>query len=73
MAAPSMRRFASTARVGAALIAAREAQQDPFDAITAVIPWERFRASVAEAETLARSEEFDPYQLLGEHIQNRRA
>jgi hypothetical protein len=55
------------ARVGAALIAAREAKQDPFDAITAVIPWERFRASVAEAETLARSEEFDPYQMLGEH------
>jgi len=55
------------ARVGAALIAAREAKQDPFDAITAVIPWERFRATVAEAETLARSEEFDPYQMLGEH------
>jgi hypothetical protein len=55
------------ARIGAALIAAREDRQDPFDAITAVIPWDRFRASVAEASTLARSEEFDPYQLLGEH------
>ncbi len=55
------------ARVGAALIAARERKQDPFDAITAVIPWDRFRASVAEASALARSEEFDPYQLLGEH------
>jgi hypothetical protein len=55
------------ARVGAALITAREAGHDPFDAITAVIPWERFRASVAEAEALARSEEFDPYQMLGEH------
>ena len=30
------------ARVGAALIAAREAGQDPFEAITTVIPWERF-------------------------------
>src|SRR5271156_6899538 len=39
----------STARVGAALIAAREGKQDPFDAITAVIPWDRLRASVAEA------------------------
>ena len=48
------------ARVGAALIAAREGGQDPFDAIAAVIPWERFRASVAAAEALARSEEFDP-------------
>jgi hypothetical protein len=32
-----------------------------------VISWDRFRASVAEASALARSEEFDPYQLLGEH------
>jgi hypothetical protein len=55
------------ARVGAALIAAREAGQDPFEAITAVIPWERFRASVAEAETLARPEDFDSYEGLGEH------
>jgi hypothetical protein len=55
------------ARVGAALIAAREGRQDPFDAITAVIPWDHFRATVAEASALARSEEFDPYQLLGEH------
>ena len=55
------------ARVGAALIAAREAGQDPFDAITAVIPWERFRASVAEAEALARPQDFDSYQMLGDH------
>ena len=47
------------ARVGAALIAARDDKQDAFDAITAVIPWERFRATVAEAEALARPEEFD--------------
>jgi hypothetical protein len=55
------------ARVGAALIAARDNKQDPFDAITAVIPWDRFLATVAQAETLARSEEFDAYQMLGEH------
>jgi hypothetical protein len=55
------------ARVGAALIAVRDTKQDAFDAITAVIPWDRFRASVAEAEALARSEEFDAYQMLGEH------
>src|SRR5277367_799697 len=55
------------ARVGAAVIAAREAGQDPFDAISTVIPWERFRASVAEAEALARPEEFDSYEMLGEH------
>ena len=55
------------ARVGTALIAARDNKQDPFDAITAVIPWDRFLATVAQAETLARSEEFDPYQMLGQH------
>ena len=55
------------ARVGAALIAARDNKQDAFDAITAVIPWDRFLATVAEAEALARSEEFDAYQMLGEH------
>jgi hypothetical protein len=42
-------------------------KQDAFDAITAVIPWDRFLASVEEAEALARSEEFDAYQMLGEH------
>src|SRR5712672_398059 len=63
-AAPSTRLYA---RVGAALIAARDNKQDAFDAITAVIPWDRFLATVAEAMTLARSEEFDAYQMLGEH------
>jgi hypothetical protein len=55
------------ARVGAALITARDNQQDAFDAITAVIPRDRFLATVAEAGALARSEEFDRYQMLGEH------
>ena len=55
------------ASVGAALIAARENHLDAFGAIAAVIPWERFRTTVAEAETLARPEEFDVYQKLGEH------
>jgi hypothetical protein len=41
------------ARVGAALIAARDNKQDAFDAITAVIPWDRFLASIEEAEALA--------------------
>src|SRR5208337_442590 len=52
------------ARVGAALIAAREAKRDAFDAIAEVIPWDRFRATVAEAEALARSDDFDTYQML---------
>lgn len=55
------------ARVGAALIMAHEHEQDAFGAITAVISWERFRTTVAEAEALARPEAFDAYQKLGEH------
>jgi TnpA family transposase len=55
------------AQVGAALIAARESGQDAFEAIRTVIPWERFCETVAEAQALSRSEEFDPFQMLGEH------
>ena len=40
------------ARVGAALIAARNGEQDAFDAIIAVMSWERFCTTVAEAEAL---------------------
>ena len=32
-----------------------------------VIPWKRFCKTVAEAEALARPEEFDAFQNLGEH------
>jgi transposase len=55
------------AHVGAALIAAHDGKQDAFNAIVTVIPWERFRTTVAEAEALTRPDEFDAYQMLGEH------
>ena len=55
------------ARVGAALISAHDDEKDAFGAITAVISWERFRATVAEAQALARPETFDAYQKMGEH------
>ena len=55
------------AHVGAALIAAREGKQDAYGAITTVIPWERFCATVAQAEALARPDEFDTLEKLGEH------
>ncbi len=55
------------ARVGAALIAAHDGERDAFGAITTVIPWERFRATVAEAEALARPEDFDALQDIGKH------
>ena len=55
------------AQVGAALIAAREAKRDAFAAIAEVLPWDRFRETVAEAEALARPDDFDAYQALPEH------
>jgi TnpA family transposase len=55
------------ASVGAAVITAHDQKQDAFAAIAKVIDWERFRTSVAEAEKLARPEEFDTYQKLAEH------
>ncbi len=55
------------ARVGGAVIAAHTGKQDAFAAITTVISWERFCTSVAEAEALARPEEFDAYEKIGEH------
>jgi TnpA family transposase len=55
------------ARVGAALVAGREQKQDGYQAIVALMSWEKFCTSVAEAEVLARPEEFDAYTNLGEH------
>ena len=55
------------ATVGAALIAAKNEKLDAFEAIGRVLTWERFVSTVAEAKALSRSEEFDPFQKLGEH------
>ena len=55
------------ARVGAALVAARDAGRDAFKAIEDVLSWEVFSESVKEAEKLAREEEFDPLELLTNH------
>ncbi len=55
------------ARIGTALIAAHDGKQDVFEALAKVIPWDRFRASVAEAAALARPEDLDVHGMLGEH------
>lgn len=55
------------AKVGAALVDAREHGRDPFAAIEAVVPWDNFSASVREAAQLARDENFDALSLIGEH------
>lgn len=52
------------AKVGTALIEAKEEKSDPFKAIEAVVPWNEFTASVKEAQELARDAEFDAMALL---------
>jgi TnpA family transposase len=55
------------AKVGKALIEAKEEKSDPFKAIEAVVPWDVFTASVQEAQELARDAEFDAMALLVDH------
>lgn len=52
------------ARVGHALIEARASGGDVFAAIEAVLPWPKFAATVAEAQTLAQPDAFDFLALL---------
>jgi TnpA family transposase len=51
-------------RIGQALLAARDEAADPYGAIEAILPWDAFRASVAEAAKLARPADFDFLALL---------
>jgi hypothetical protein len=60
------------AKVGAALIEAKQNNADAFAAIESVVPWERFRESVQETEKLAREEDFDHLALIGDHYQQLR-
>jgi TnpA family transposase len=46
-------------RIGRALVDAKENGSDPFAAIESIVSWETFTASVSEAQTLARPEDFD--------------
>jgi TnpA family transposase len=55
------------AKVGAALVAAREQGRDAFAAIEAIVSWETFSTSVREAEQLARDEDFNALSLITEH------
>jgi TnpA family transposase len=51
-------------RIGRALLDAKQSGNDPFAAIEAIIPWEVFTESIAEAERLARPKDFDYLALL---------
>ena len=58
------RRYAT---IGKALITAREAKQDLATALEEVMPWERFVATVTEAETLLQSKANDYLDGLGSY------
>jgi hypothetical protein len=60
------------AQVGQALIEAKVAGGDPFEAIERLMTWEQFTQSVSEAATLARPEDFDYLGLLSNHYQQLR-
>ena len=51
-------------RIGNALLDARKNKTDPYVAIEAVIPWEKFTKSVTDAEKLAQAESFDHLPLI---------
>jgi TnpA family transposase len=53
-------------RIGRALLDAKESGGDPFAAIEAIIPWEAFSESIAEAEKLAQPEDFDYLALVAD-------
>lgn len=55
------------AKVGKALIEAKELEQDPFESLQSIISWEQFVQSVEQAEELSRPAEFDYLELLDNH------
>lgn len=55
------------AKIGKALIEAKELEQDPFESLQSIISWEQFVQSVEQAEELARPAEFDYLELLDNH------
>lgn len=53
-------------RIGRALLDAKASGGDAFAAIEAIIPWETFSESIAEAEKLAQPEDFDYLALVAD-------
>ena len=53
-------------RIGNALLEARQTGADPFTAIESVLSWDNFAHSVAEAQELAQSENFDYLHRIGD-------
>ena len=55
------------ARVGKALVNARNEKKDPFAAMDAVVHWDHFVASVEQAEQLAKRDTFDYLEHIEPH------
>lgn len=55
------------AEIGKALITAKEAERDPYELLQTIITWEKFVATVEEAEQLARPADFDYLDQLEDH------
>ncbi len=55
------------ARVGKALIEARDQGLDPYQAIESILQWDVFRTSVEEAGQLARPNDFDYLEGVGDY------
>ena len=53
-------------QVGQALVDAKQKGTNPYAAIEAILPWDRFTVSVNEAQQLAQPEEFDFLHRIGE-------
>ncbi len=53
-------------KIGHALLEAKKLKEDPFKAIEKIISWEDFEKSLAEADELAKPEEFDYLELMGD-------
>jgi TnpA family transposase len=54
------------AKVGQALVQAKNSGSDPYVAIEAILPWSEFAQSVSEAGTLAQPESFDHLSFIGD-------
>ena len=53
-------------RVGQVLLEAKQSGGDPFAAIESIVSWEKFAASITEAQKLAQPEDFDFLYRIGE-------
>lgn len=54
-------------KIGRALLSAKASGSDPFTAIESIMPWDAFSESIAEAEKLAQSEDFDYLALISDN------